>query len=403
MDIKKQIDGIFDETVAVRRDFHLNPELSEKESKTAQKVSEYLTRWGIKHETGIAGNGVVAMIEGKSPVLKNQTFKVIGIRADIDALPIQEAVRIPFCSQNPGVMHACGHDIHTAVLLGSAKILKQREKELNGTVKFFFQPAEETIGGARRMIEAGCMENPKVDVVMGLHVAPNIPVGTVGFRRGKMNASSSEFNISVQGITCHGAYPNNGVDTVLVAAHIVCALQSIVSRNVSPTNPAVVTVGQFHGGNKNNIISKEVVMSGIIRCLDLETREFLKEKVRLVVENTAEAFGAKAEVKIHDSYPVLINDDEIETIFEKLATQYFSEKNILLLNEPSLGADDFSYFAQVAKSIYFNIGTLAKGETVAQKLHSEYFNPDEQSIKAGILMEVAGVLELFNKRSNRNL
>lgn len=397
VDLKNKIDEILADIIQIRRELHQNPELSEYEVGTALKISEHLDSWRIQHQMGVAGNGVVAWVEGKAKQKDGQRFNVIGIRADIDALPIQEAVDIPFRSIKSGVMHACGHDIHTAVLLGTAKILKDLEDIIPGTVKFFFQPAEETIGGAERMIQAGCMENPTVDVVMGLHVAPEIPVGCLEFCRGKMNAASTEFKIWVEGIECHGAHPDAGVDPIVAACHIVCALQSIVSRDISPTNPTVITVGQFHAGKKNNIIPKEAVLSGIIRALNMKTRTQLKKRVEEVACQCAQAFGASAKVQFTDSYPVLINDDEIEIILEKAAKKFLPKNKIYHCTEPSMGADDFSYFSRRAKTVYFNIGTMGEGETIPQHVHSEYFMPDEHCIEIGMMMEIMGTLELFGQ------
>lgn len=397
VDLKYKIDEILQDIIRIRRDLHQNPELSEYEVRTAQKISEHLTSWGIQHQAGVAGNGIVAWVEGKMDPKVGQRFHTIGIRADIDALPIQEAVELPFRSVKSGVMHACGHDIHTAILLGTAKILKEIESAIPGTIKFFFQPAEETIGGAERMILAGCMENPTVDVVMGLHVAPEIPVGSLEFCKGKMNAASTEFKIWVEGIECHGAHPDAGIDPIVVASHIVCVLQSIVSRNISPTNPTVITVGQFHAGKKNNIIPKEAVLSGIIRALNMKTRAQLKKRVEEVASQCAQAFGATARIQFTDSYPVLINDDEIVTILERSAEKFLPKNKILRCSEPSMGADDFSYFSRKAKTVYFNIGTMAEGETVPQHVHSEYFMPDEKCIEVGMMMEIMGTLELLGQ------
>ncbi len=396
--INQEIDAIYDEIVAIRRDFHAYPELSEQEVRTAAKVSSYLTAWGIPHETGIAGHGIVATLEGKQAPAADQAFTVVGIRADMDALPIAEKAAVPFCSTVEGVMHACGHDMHTAILLGAAKILKAHENELPGTVKFFFQPAEETVGGAKPLIDAGCLENPKVDGVLALHVAPTMPVGIVEFCPGKMNAASTEFQITVEGTSCHGAHPDLGVDPILAACHVVTALQSIVSRTLSPTNAGLVTVGQFHGGHANNVIPKEVLLSGIIRALDNDTRALLKEKVQLVATQTAQAFGAKADIVFKDSYPALVNDDDVQEIIKEVAYSHLPKSAIHFMPEPSLGADDFSYFTNATKALYFNIGTKSPNETHPQTLHSEWFNPDESAMKVGMLMEVMGVLALLNHK-----
>ncbi|QAT42412.1 M20 metallopeptidase family protein [Aminipila luticellarii] len=397
MKIRERIDEIFEEIVEIRRTLHENPELSEQEIKTSQRISEFLTKYEIPHETEIAGHGIVAIIEGKGKIAEGQKFLTVGIRADMDALPINEEVNVPFKSKTEGVMHACGHDIHVAALLGTAKILKEAEADFSGTVKLFFEPAEETIGGAKQMIEAGYLMNPTVDAAIGLHITPEVETGMVQFRRGKMNAASTEFEITVEGVACHGAHPENGVDSIVAASSLVCMLQSIVTRNLSPTNPGIITIGQIHGGNKDNIIANETVLSGMIRALDNDTRSFLKKRVKEMAENVASGFGAKANVQFTDGYPALANDDEVEDILEAVAEEVLSKENVCFLPEPSLGADDFSYFSEAIQAVYFNIGCLGKGETVRQALHSEQLNPDEECIRTGILMEVFGALELFKQ------
>lgn len=394
--ITQEIDRIYDEIVEIRRDFHQHPELSEQEERTASKISQYLTSWGIPHQTGLAGFGICAMIQGKKTPASGGKFRTIGIRADMDALPIRERNEVPYCSQTEGVMHACGHDMHTAILLGTAKILKSMEQELPGTVKFFFQPAEETIGGADRMIQSGCMENPKVDAVLALHVAPTVPSGMVEFCLGKMNAASTELEIRIHGASCHGAHPNLGIDPILVGAYVITGLQSIVSRTLSPTNAGLVTIGQFHAGSKDNVIPNEAILTGIIRALDNDTREVLKQKAEQIACRTAEAFGATATVTLKDSYPALVNDPEVGAIIETMARRELSAGRICHMPEPSLGADDFSYFTNAAKGFYFNIGTKRPAEDRPQNLHNEWYNPDEYAMKTGMFMEAAGVLELLN-------
>ena len=273
--VKHLIAEIFKEVVEIRRDFHMHPELSEHEERTMRKISEYLTAWNISHQTNIGGHGVVGMIEGKARSATGRKYDAVGLRADIDALPIQEEVDCAFRSVHAGVMHACGHDIHTAMLLGTAKILKALEDQFSGTVKLFFQPAEETVGGAAQMIRDGCMEAPVVGAVLAFHVAPYLPTGTIEFCRGKMNAATCDLSIKVEGISCHGAHPEGGVDAIVVGAQIVTALQSIISRNLSPTNAGIITVGQFHAGVKDNVIAGSAKLTGTLRALDPDTMNTL--------------------------------------------------------------------------------------------------------------------------------
>lgn len=398
MNIKERISDIFKEITAIRRELHAHPELSEQEVHTSEKISRYLTAWGIEHKTGIAGYGIVAEIRGEKQGFPEQKFSALALRADMDALPIQERVDSPFCSQNPGVMHACGHDIHTAVLLGSARLLNEMKAMLPGTVRFFFQPAEETIGGAERMIQAGCMENPKIEAVLGLHVSPEFPAGCIAFCRGKMNAASTEFQIHVEGAYAHGAHPDQGIDPIVTAAHIVTALQTAVSRSLSPVKAGLVTVAQLHAGSKNNIIPREAELSGIIRALDQKTRELLKQRVEQIAVSCGKAFGAQVTVTFFDSYPALVNDAELEAVLEQVACQNFRKENIFFLQEPSLGTDDFSFFSNAAKGLYFNLGTRRKSEKHTQMLHSDLFDPDDSCIRSGILMEVMGTVALLHQK-----
>lgn len=400
MDIKKRIDEIYDEIVEIRRDLHMHPELSQNEVRAAEKISAYLQGLDIDYRCNVAGNGIVAWIEGKKKCEIKKQFRGVGIRADIDALPVKEMCDIDFKSVNKGVMHACGHDVHTAVMLGSAKILKEMENEFCGAVKFFFQPAEETVGGAERMIKEGCLRNPDVDAVIGLHVAPLVASGDIEFCRGKMNAASTEFEILVHGQSCHGAHPDDGVDPIVVASHIVTGLQSIISRNLSPANPGVITVGKFHSGTANNIIPETAVLSGIIRALDNNTQQYIKDCVRKFSTSTAEAFGARATVSFEDSYPALVNDDFLLDSVQSVAVENLGTERIHFMPEPSLGSDDFSYFTNSVKSLYFNLGTKKEGSISSDVLHSGYYCPDEESMKSGMLIEIMSVLKLLEIKAD---
>jgi len=396
MDIKIRVDQIFNEIVEIRRNLHANPELSEYETETAQTISKILSSYKIDHKCGFAGNGIIGIIEGKGKIRNNQKFLTVGIRADIDALPVDEIADIPFKSTKPGIMHACGHDIHTAILLGTAKILKEMEDDIPGTVKLFFEPAEETIGGAEKMIEEGCLENPKVDAVIGLHITPDIEAGKIQLRRGKMNAASTEFEITIEGVEAHGAHPEGGIDSIFVASNLVCVLQSIITRNMAPTNPGIITIGKISGGSKNNVIAKETTLYGIIRAMDKNNKEFIENRVKKLSEDLASGFNAKAKVIFQNGYPALINDDEIGDIIESTAAKILKKENVCFLEEPSLGSDDFAYFSEKTKSFYFNIGCLKKDSKNHQSLHSGFLVPDEECIRTGMLMEIFGVLEILN-------
>lgn len=389
--IKAMIDNELAELVEIRRDLHMHPELSEHEERTERVICARLDKLGIAYEAGVAGHGIIASIGPKDAKYG------IAIRADIDALPVTECTGLPYASVNRGVMHACGHDIHTAVLLGAASIFKAMESELKGAVKLFFQPAEETIGGAQRMIEHDGLNNPKITRVMGMHVDPTVPVGCIHLAKSRMNASTTELIINVNGISCHGAHPDQGIDAVVAAAHIVLALQTISSRFASPTTPIIVTIGTIHGGSKENVCAGQVKLTGTIRALDIETREFIKAHVKTIAENTAAAFGASAEVIMRDGYPPLVNDAATSLAIADVAEKEIGSGSVVFMEAPSLGADDFAYFTSKVPGVYFNIGTYKEGQPLPQALHNERFAPDEECIKYGVIMNVFGALRLLDE------
>jgi len=387
--IKNRIEEVFDEVVAIRRYLHMHPELSNQEEKTMVFISEYLTKLGIPHKTNVGGHGVVGIIgDPKAEV-------AIGIRADIDALPIQEMNDVPYTSTVPGVMHACGHDIHTAVLLGTAKILKEMEGKLSGAVKLFFQPAEEQGGGARQMIAEGCMQEPPVVRTLGFHVDTTTPAGHLVFFPQQVNACSSGLEIVVRGKSCHGSRPDRGVDAIIASAHIITAVQNIVSRFIPPAKPAVLSVGTIHGGTKGNIIADEVRMTGTIRTMDLQTRDFIKERLQMVVQSAAASCGATAEVNIKNGYPPIINDSSVTAMLQNLADKLLGPESYTVKTEAGMGGEDFSYFANEVPSCYFRLGILGDNGGYEQMLHNERFCPDERCMKNGMLIEVMGALALL--------
>lgn len=391
MDIKLFIDKMNDELINIRRDFHMNPELGNNEVRTMKKICEYLDTWGIEYKSGIAGTGVVAIIRGK------KCGKTVGVRADIDALPITEDNSISYKSLNSGIMHACGHDAHTTIALGTAKILKSMESDLNGDVKFFFQPAEETTGGAERMIKEGCLKNPDVDYVIGLHVDPSINTGKVNIKYGKMMASSDEIKIIVRGKSSHGAHPHEGIDPILIASNLVVSLQSVVSRNISPLNSVVFTIGSIHGGTAGNVISDEVTMTGILRTLDPNTRLYMKNRIKAIVENVSVGLGGESELLIRESYGALINNDEtVDTVRETLEL-VLGRENVLIDEFPTMGTEDFSYFSQSVKACFYNLGCSNKGKKEIYPLHSSKFNLDENCLKLGVELQTRNVLSLLSK------
>lgn len=393
-ELKKEIDAIYSYIVNIRRTLHKYPELSERENKTEQLIGKILKEQGIQFESAIAGHGVVALLESKN------SNHCVGIRADIDALPIEEKTDLPFKSTANGVMHACGHDMHAAILLGTGVILKKHENELPGSVKLFFQPSEETIGGAKQMIDAGCLKNPDVKSVIGLHVSSALSAGQLEFIRGSMNAASCEFTIIIKGQSCHGAHPNTGVDSLLPACTIVSSIQSIITRSLDPTDSAVITVGTFNSGTKANIISGETTLKGIIRTLNLDNRDFIKSKLKNMCNCIAESYGCTSRIIFKDSYPSLENDAHLLELVSNTAIQALGKENIFIRSTPSLGADDFSYFCHDARGLYFNLGTLKADCSNNYPIHNEFFNPDEVAIKTGILAEVISAIEILEDEVN---
>lgn len=392
-DLREKVDAVYPSVVDLRRHIHMYPELSNEERDTMAFVSQYLTEQNIPHQTGVGGYGIVAHIGDP-----NAAFAV-AIRADMDALPIQEMNDLPYASKVPGVMHACGHDIHTAVLMGTAKVLKDMEGKLKGAVKLFFQPAEEKGGGARRMIADGCMENPPVRRVLGFHVDPAWPAGKFLFFPGQSSASSNFIHIKVHGSASHGSRPDLGVDAIVAAGHVLVALQNVVSRQLSPFKPAVITIGTIHGGAKNNIVADEVEMTGTLRVLDLETRDQMKARIRATAEAAAATCGATAEVEVRDGYPPLINDKDTVMMLAELADKTFGSDSYSFRYEPSLGGEDFSYFSNAVPSAYFRLGVRSEANGRPQLLHNEWLCPDEEAMKNGILLEVLGALALLEEES----
>ena len=382
--IQKEIDKIYEDVVTWRRHLHQYPELSQHEEQTMNFVSERLAEMGIAHQTNIGGFGIVALIGDPDAEY------AVALRADMDALPVQEESGLLYASCVPGVMHACGHDVHTAILLGAACILKKMEGELPGAVKLFFQPAEERGGGAKPMIADGCLLDPPVKRVLGLHVDPAAPLGKATFFPRVRSASSTAFTITVHGKSCHGAQPQTGVDALLAGAHMVTALQNLVSRSVSPTDPVVLTVGQFNAGTKGNIVAGTAEMHGTLRALSLQTRDLMKERIRKVAESTAALYGATAEVQIKDSnLPVIPHGPSNQRMIE-VAREAIGKENVVLAKEPVMTAEDFCYFLNEIPGTFFDLGTTAPDCPWPQTLHSERFTPDERCMKTGILLEVLG-------------
>lgn len=383
MTLREEVARILPDAIAIRRYLHSHPELSGQEINTRAFICRKLDEWAIPYRCCTGNLGVIADIGRGEPC--------VALRADMDALPVQEQTGLPYASQIPGVMHACGHDVHTAAVLAVGKLLKAREASLNGTVRLLFQPVEETTGGAADMIAEGCMEAPEVSAVLGFHVDPSLPAHCAAFFPGIMNAAVTDFTLTVQGRGCHGAHPDEGVDAIVAAAQIISTLQSAVSRSIAPTASGVVTIGTIHGGTRENIIADSVTMTGTIRALLPDIQQRLKDALQRIAENTAAAFGATVQLDMEDLYPALINDGDLNRKMFALAQDLLGVQQVLQMPEPSLGADDFAFFSNQVPGCYFNVGAHCEGMP-GQTLHSPTFVPHEGSMETALLLLSAGAL-----------
>jgi amidohydrolase len=394
-EVAKKADALEPKIIAWRRDFHEHPELGNHEFRTSEIIAKHLRSLGIEVKTGVATTGVVGLLKGDKP------GPVVALRADMDALPVTERVNIPFASkvktmfngQETGVMHACGHDSHMAILMGVAEVLSSMKKDLHGTVKFIFQPAEEGLpageaGGAEEMVKEGVMENPKVDAVFGLHIQSYQPAGTITYRPGGDMAAVNPMKIVVTGKQAHGAYPWSSVDPIVVSAQIINSLQTIVSRNLQVTrNGAVVTIGAINGGNRSNIIPESVTMIGTIRTLNNEDEKMVIERVKTIATKTAEAAGATAEVTIpfEHHYPITYNNPELVAQMLPTLQATAGAANVSLRNAET-GAEDFSFYEQKAPGIFIHLGGMPKGgdPVTAPAHHTPDFFIDESGFTLGV-------------------
>ena len=374
---------IKEELIEIRRTLHQYPELGFQETNTSKFIKDFLIKEGIEFEE-FAGTGVCGIIKGTK---EGENNKVIGLRADIDGLPMQDKKSCSYASKVSGRMHACGHDGHTTILLGAAKLLNKNKDKFNGTVKLIFEPAEETTGGARVMIEEGVLTNPNVDVMCGLHVEETLDAGMIMVRRGTVNAASNPFTITIKGSGGHGAYPDTAIDPIVIASHVVTSLQSIVSREIKPVNPAVVTIGSIHGGTAQNIIPSEVKLGGIIRSMTKEDREFAKLRLKEIVNGVCTAFRGSAEIEIEESYPCLYNDDEMVKILEDSAKNIIGSENVKVQKNPKLGVESFAYFANEVPSVFYFLGIRNEEKGIIHPAHNSLFDIDEDALPIGVAIQ----------------
>ena len=396
--IKELAGSFFEEIVAIRRHFHQNPELSCEEFQTAEFICRKLSEYGIPYKSGVAETGIVGLIEGKNPA-----SACIALRADMDALPISEENNVGYKSLSPGKMHACGHDVHMACLLGTSKILNSLKDQFEGTVKLLFQPSEESYpGGAIRMIGEGVLENPKPQFVIAQHVINTLDAGEVGLRPGAYMASTDEIYITVRGKGGHAATPSQVIDPILIASHIILALQQIVSRNADPVVPTVLSFGKIIGNGRTNVIPDEVKIEGTVRTYNETWRKEIHKRIEQIAVSLATGMGATCEVRVAHGYPFLYNDPALTDKLSMLASEYLGTEHVKEL-EQRMTAEDFAYFAREVPSCMFRLGIANEEKGIRSNLHTATFDVDEHSLETGmgtmawfavnILRELAGEKE----------
>ena len=385
--LRRDAEALEKTLVSDRRHLHQNPELSFEEVQTSAFVQERLRDLNIPFTSGIGGYGVVANLQGHRP------GPVVALRADMDALPIQEANEVPYASKVPGVMHACGHDVHTASLLGVAALLRSRTQEFSGTVRFLFQPAEEKLpGGASLMIRDGALANPQPQAIYGQHVMPLLPAGTVGFRSGRYMASADEIRLTIRGKGGHAAMPHLNTDAVLIASHIVVALQQVVSRRANPTHPSVLSFGHIIGEGAYNVLPNDVRLRGTFRTMDETWRDQAHALIREIASGTASAMGAICDVEIDRGYPMLFNHPEPTALARSTAEAYLGPQQVVDL-DLWMAAEDFAFYAQQIPATFYRLGTRNEAKGWVSSVHTSTFDVDESALPLGAGLMAAIALE----------
>lgn len=376
--IRPAVQALQPHLVEWRRQLHQRPELGFREELTAAVVARQLAEWEIEHQTGVAKTGIVATLTGQKP------GPVLAIRADMDALPIQEENDVPYRSQHDGIMHACGHDGHTAIALGTAYYLAQHRDEFAGTVKLIFQPAEEGPGGAKPMLEAGVLQNPQVDGIIGLHLWNNLPLGQIGVRSGPLMAAVEIFNCTISGKGGHGAMPHQTVDSVVVSAQVVSALQAIVARNVDPIDSAVVTVGELHAGTAHNVIADSAHLSGTVRYFNPKFEAYFPQRLEQVIAGVCQAHGASYALDYQQLYPPVINNEEMAELVRSVATEVIETPVGVVPECQTMGGEDMSFFLQAVPGCYFFLGSANPEKNLAFPHHHPRFDFDESVLSTGV-------------------
>lgn len=388
--VSNLIDSLWDKIIKHRRYLHAHPELSGQEENTSRYIKDALIDIGLTPKENIGGYGVTALIEG------NGQGKCLALRADFDALPLTEATGLPYASVNEGICHACGHDMHTAMLLGAAEILYQIKDSFKGKIKLIFQPSEENASdsGAKKMIAEGVLDNPKVDAIIAQHVDPHYPIGQIAVRNGAMTASSDRFFISVQGRSSHGSEPEGGIDAIAIGAQIITAIQTIVSRSISPLDNSVVSIGKVSGGKRYNVIADRFEMEGTCRNINPTVRKAMPANIENIVKGIAEGMGGKYEFKYVPGFAPTINAPEQFELIKNVASDLYGTENVIIPQKTTLTGEDFSFFGEQIPAGFYWLGTKAEGADF-YPLHSEKFNPDEKAIKVGINIMVNSALEFL--------
>lgn len=378
----EEANRIKDELITIRRDLHEHPELGFEEKRTSEKIKEFLTKEGIPY-VEVAKTGVCGIIKGE----KKDNNKVIGLRADMDALPIQDKKVCSYSSKVPGKMHACGHDAHTTILLGVARILNKNKRLFGGCVKLFFEPAEETVGGAPFMIKEGVLENPRVDAIVGLHVTEDLDYGKIRIKSGVVNAASNPYKIKIKGRGGHGAAPHTTIDPIVIASNVVMALQTIVSREIAPVNPSVITVGSINGGTAQNVIPEEVEITGIIRTLTKEDREYVVRRFKELVTGICRGMRGECDIYIEEGYPCLYNNATMVERVKYVGKELLGVENVVEQKHPSMGVESFAFFAMERTSAFYYLGTGNRTKGTDKAAHSNLFDIDEDAIPLGVAMQ----------------
>ena len=387
------------ELIAIRRHLHKYPELSFQEYETSTYVEKKLNEWGIENKR-IGKTGIVAWIIGEKDKQSRKNRYTIALRADIDALPIKEETGLPFSSVHEGVMHACGHDGHTTILLGAARILQENKKHFSGMVVCVFQPGEEDDGAAREMIQLGVLENPKIDAMIALHLWPYLPFGKVGVRSGSMTASCDDFTIEVFGKSGHGARPYEGVDAISVSTQIMQAIQQFITKMNNPLHPIVVHIGKITGGSARNIVADYAVLEGTVRVLSLETRKNIVSEIKRIAKKVATIYHADAIVHFKNGIAPVINDQRLTNIVADAVSEQWGANFVEELKEPSMGADDFGEFSIKVPSTYFRLG-IKKEDEKAYSLHHPKFNFDDTLVSNGAAIFAYSAINAINKMGDK--